>query len=219
MRIAPLIALGLLPVMAGCQWLSAKPEEPKPTPVRLQGELSRAGEMLLMVPCGEERRLLLIDAAQLGLEATAPQLQAGSSKPLFADLGGELDGNADGLYAVDRLYRLQAEGPGCDDPQFKRQIVRASGHEPEWSVSVSARGMMLERPGSAPLALPYVEESLPDGSLSFSSEANDQRIELWLTPARCEDSMSGTLSHLQARLVLNGAAPQTGCAALGGARN
>lgn len=219
MRIAPLIALGLLPVMTGCQWLSAKPEEPSPAPVRLQGELTRAGEMLLMAPCGEERRLLLIDAAQLGLEAAAPQLQAGSSRPLFADLGGELDGEADGLYAVTTLYRLQAEGLGCDDPQFKRLIVRASGHEPEWSVSVSARGMVLERPGSAPLALPYVEERLPDGRLSFSSEANDQRIELWLTPTRCEDSMSGAISHLQARLVLNGAAPLPGCGALGGARN
>lgn len=219
MRIAPVLALGLLPVVAGCQWLSSSEAESSPTPVRLQGELSRAGEMLLMIPCGEERRLLLIDAAQLGLEEAAPQLQAHSSQALFADLGGELDGDADGLFAVDRLYRLQTEGPGCADPAFKKLIVRASGHEPDWSVSVSARGMVLERPDSTPLALPYVEEVLPDGSLSFSSEANGQRLELWLTPTRCEDRMSGAISHLQARLVLNRESPMAGCAALGGARN
>lgn len=219
MRIAPLLALGLLPVVAGCQWLSSKPEESNAISARLQGELRRAGEMLLMVPCGEQRNLLLIDAAQLGLEDSAAKLQSAAAKPLFADLGGDLDGDADGLFAVSRLYRLQAEGPGCTDPAFKRLIVRAGGHEPEWSVSVSARGMVLERPGSAPLALPYVEESLPDGSLSFSSEANDQRIELWLAPTRCVDSMSGARSHLHARLMLNGEAPLAGCGALGGARN
>lgn len=219
MRIAPLLALGLLPVVAGCQWLSTKHEASNAIPTRLQGELRRAGEMLLMVPCGEQRNLLLIDAAQLGLEDSAAQLQSSGAKPLFADLGGDLDGDADGLFAVSRLYRLQAEGPDCTDPAFKRLIVRAGGHEPEWSVSVSARGMVLERPGSAPLALPYVEESLPDGSLSFSSEANDQRIELWLAPTRCVDSMSGAPSHLQARLMLNGEAPLAGCGALGGARN
>ncbi|MCC6077077.1 COG3650 family protein [Pseudomonas sp. GCM10022188] len=219
MRIAPLLALGLLPVVAGCQWLSSKPEESDAIPTRLQGELRRAGEMLLMVPCGEQRNLLLIDAAQLGLEESAAHLQSPGAQPLFADLGGDLDGDADGLFAVTRLYRLQAEGPGCANPAFKRLIVRAGGHEPEWLVSVSARGMVLERPGSAPLALPYVEESLPDGSLSFSSEANDQRIELWLAPTRCVDSMSGARSHLQARLTLNGEAPLAGCGALGGARN
>lgn len=219
MRFAPVLAFGLLPIVAGCQWLSPVEEVSTPTPVRLQGEISRAGEMLLMTPCGEERHLLLIDAAQLGLEAAAPQLQARSSQPLFADLSGELDGNGDGLYAVDRLYRLQAEGHGCADAQFKRLIVRASGHEPDWSVSISARGLILEQPGRAPLALPYVEESLPDGSLSFSSEANEQRIELWLTPARCEDTMSGAISHLQARLIVNRDKPLEGCAALGGARN
>ena len=117
-------------------------------------------------------RLLLLDAGQLGLEEAAARLQAGSTRPLFADLGGQLDAapqSGDGLYAVERLYRLQAEGPGCEDASFKRLIVHASGNEPGWSVRVSGGGMVLERPNASPLALPYLEESLPDGSLSFSS--------------------------------------------------
>lgn len=219
MHIARLLAMSLIPVLAGCQWLPALEEPTSSRPVRLQGELSRAGEMLLMVPCGEQRNLLLIDAGQLDLEKGAAHLLEEGKGPLFADLGGELDNDSDGLYAVTRLYRLQTEGHDCADPAFKRLIVRASGHEPEWSVAVSARGMVLERPGSEPLALPYVEEHLPDGSLSFSSEANDQRIELWLTPNRCVDNMSGSLSHLQARLAIDQEHPLTGCAALGGARD
>jgi putative lipoprotein len=221
MRIAPVLALGLLPLLGGCQWLPWTAEPSAPTPVRLQGELSRAGEMLMLVTCNQQHRLLLLDAGQLGLDEAAARLQTGST-PLFADLGGQLDAapqSGDGLYAVERLYRLQAEGRGCDDASFKRLIVHASGNEPGWSVRVSGGGMVLERPNAPPLALPYLEESLPDGRLSFSSEADGQRIELWLTPGRCEDSMSGTVSHLQARLRVNREAPLSGCAALGGARN
>ncbi len=220
MRIAP-AALGLASLLAGCQWLPWTSEAPQPKPVRVQGELVRTGEMLMLSPCGEERHLLLLDAAQLGLEEAAVRLQGDPARPLFADLGGQLDADpsGDGLFAVERLYRLQAEGPGCGEADFKRLVVRASGNEPAWSLRVTTRGMVLERPDSAPLALPYLEESLPDGRLSFSSEADGQRVELWLTPGRCEDSMSGTLSHLQARLRLGKEAPLEGCAALGGARD
>lgn len=221
MRIAPVLAAGLLPLLGGCQWLPWSTEAPQPAPLRVQGELTRAGEMLMLSPCGDERHLLLLDAGGLGLEESAARLSGDAGRPLFADLGGQLDADpsGDGLLAVERLYRLQAEGPGCGQADFKQLIVRASGNEPFWTLRVGARGMVLERPDRAPLALPYLEESLPDGSLSFTSEANGQRIELWLAPGRCEDSMSGTLSHLRARLRLGDEAPLDGCAALGGARN
>lgn len=221
MRIAPALTLGVLPLLGGCQWLPWSTETPPPALLRVQGELQRAGELLMLSPCGEQRHLLLLDAAGLGLEESAARLSGDTRRPLFADLAGQPDGDprGDGLFAVERLYRLQAEGPGCGEADFKRLIVRASGNEPSWTLRVSTRGMVLERPGQAPLALPYLEESLPDGGLSFTSEANGQRIELWLAPGRCEDSMSGTLSHLQARLRLGDEAPLAGCAALGGARD
>ncbi|MCQ4348460.1 hypothetical protein NGA35_13755 [Pseudomonas stutzeri] len=221
MRIAPVLALGLLPLLEGCQWLPWSSATPQPAPLRVQGELSRAGELLMLTPCGEERHLLLLDAGGLDMEASAARLQGDAERTLFADLGGQLDASpsGDGLFAVERLYRLQAEGPGCGEAEFKQLIVRASGNEPAWALRVGARGMLLERPGQPPLALPYLEESLPDGSLGFSSTADGQRLELWLAPGRCEDSMSGTLSHLQAQLRLGDAPPLAGCAALGGARN
>lgn len=221
MRIAPLVALGLLPLLGACQWLPWQAPAAAPAPVRLQGELNRSGEMLMLVTCQDQRRLLLLDAGGLGLEEAAARLQGDGPGPLFADLAGQLDRaphSGDGLYAVERLYRLQGEGHGCADAAFKGQIVRASGNEPAWSVSVSRNGMLIERPDSPALVLPYLEEALPDGSLSFSSAADGRRVELWLSPGRCEDSMSGALLHLRARLQLDDGAPLHGCAALGGAR-
>jgi len=66
--------------------------------------------------------------------------------------------------------------------------------------------------------LPYLEEQLPEGRFNLSSEANGQRLELWLAPQRCVDSMSGAVQHLSAELRLNGEV-QRGCASFGGARN
>lgn len=217
MRVVSGLALGLVSLLSGCQWLPwSAPSPPPASLLRLQGELSRQGDELWLQPCHGTQRLRLSDAAQSGLADAVEQLQVDATQTLFADLGGQ---RRDDRYAIERLYRLQVEGPGCADTDFKRLVVRAAGHEPDWSVQVSPQGMVLQRPGAQPLALPYLEERMPDGSLSFSSEADGQRFELWLTPGRCSDSMSGALSHLQASLRLNREPPLTGCAALGGARH
>ncbi|HEY8331486.1 MAG TPA: hypothetical protein VIO83_09190 [Pseudomonas sp.] len=223
MRIAPVLAVALLPLLGGCQWLPWSAKQPEPAPLRLQGELTRSAGELVLQPCHQQRRLSITAEDSLGLPYAVARLQQSEQQPLFVDLAGRLQEDASGEQSrlrVNRLYRLQQGAhQGCNDAQFKRLIVRASGNEPGWAVSVSALGMMLERPGVEPLALPYVEERLPDGSLSFTSEADGRRVELWLTPGRCVDSMSGALGHLQARLQLDRQPPLMGCAALGGARD
>lgn len=219
MRIAPVLTLGLVSLLAGCQWLPWSAKPPSPAPQRLQGELITGAGNLVLRPCHEPRQLAVVAADSLGLPYAVARLRQGGARALFADLGGqvqEASGDQPPRLLVERLYRLQPGLDGCDDPQFKRLIARAGGHQPDWSVSVGAQGMMLQRPGVAPLALPYVEERLPDGSLNFSSEANGHRVELWLTPGRCTDTASGALSHLEARLQLDHQPPQLGCAALGG---
>ncbi len=77
---------------------------------------------------------------------------------------------------------------------------------------------MLEQLGQEPVALPYMEEQLPDGRFNLTSEANGKRIELWVAPQRCVDSMSGSVQHLSAELRLDGK-PLRGCAYFGGSRN
>ncbi len=218
MRLAPALLLATLPLFAACQWLPATKTEPSAPTLRLQGELTRQGDDWQLRPCGESRTYRLEFDRQGEPGEQIAQLAADSPGALFVDLRGSLEASGAGL-RLQQLYRLQGEGRGCRDSGFKRLILRASGNEPFWSLQVTSGGMVLERLGSPALALPYLEERLPDGSLSLSSEANGQRLELWLSPGLCRDDMSGALQHLRARLRLDQAAPLTGCASFGGARD
>ncbi|MCJ0972665.1 hypothetical protein MST27_04705 [Pseudomonas sp. PS1] len=205
------LLLALLPVFAGCQSLSGgKPTAPTE---RLQGTVERVDGQLMLTTCRPQRQLELIDTGDTGLPDDVLALSAG--QPLYADVRGHL---AQGRLELTRVYRLQAEGPGCDDPDLPLTLLRASGHEPGWNVVVTKAGMLLNRLGDAPMAVPYLEEQLPDGQTSFSSEANTQRIDLWVAPQRCVDSASGAVTHLTAELRLD---DQTlrGCAYYGGARS
>ncbi len=67
-----------------------------------------------------------------------------------------------------------------------------------------AQGLRLDRPEHETLALPYVAEELPNGSTSYSSEANGKKVELWIAPSSCTDSMSGAFSSYSAELRIDG---------------
>lgn len=216
-----LTTFALLPLLAACQVYTGKPEGP-PSATRLQGQLLAQNGQLLFTPCQEQRRFTLNDSGNTGIDREAARLLEDGQASLFVDLAGRLGGSqgngSDGRLDVSRLYRVQGEGHGCDDLNFKRLTLRASGNEPFWQVAVGGKGLVLNRPGQEPLALPYLEEQLPDERLSFSSEADGRRLELWLTPQRCVDGMSGAVNHLAAELRLDGQVLR-GCAHFGGMRN
>lgn len=223
MRIAPsLFVAALLPLFAGCQLLADQPETVSTAGMtRLQGELSAANGQLLFKPCTESRRFVIQDAGNTGLLQEAATLAA-TPGTLFADIRGTLSasqGNsADGQFNVHQLYRVEHSASACSDPNFKRMTLRASGHEPGWHINVSGQGMVLNRPEHPPLALPYLEEQLPGGRTSISSEANGQKIELWLAPQRCIDTATGAVNHLTAQLRVDGQTMQ-GCGYFGASRN
>lgn len=219
MRPARFALYSLLPLFAACQvW------KPEPTHLnaatRVQGEVSRQDGELVLRPCQEQRRFLLVDGPNSAVAREARELAGDDAAKLFVDVRGSYSGgqasNTDGKFEVDTLYRLQSEGHGCDDPNFKHTIVQASGNEPHWSVMINAQGMLLQRPGKPALVVPYMVESVPGGSSSYSSEANGERLELWVAPARCVNSMSGAVSQLSAELRLDGQVMR-GCAYPGGA--
>jgi putative lipoprotein len=222
MRFSPYLCAALAPLLASCQVFTPQPADETTPATRLQGELSRQDGQLLLRPCQEQRRFVLGDDGSTGISREAAGLLGDGASSLFVDLRGRLSATPqaglDGKFVPSQVYRLQAEGPGCDDLNFKRSSLRASGQEPGWSVQVSNRGLVLDRPGQEPLALPYLEEQLPEGRFNLSSEANGQRLELWVAPQRCVDSMSGTVQHLSAELRLNDEVLR-GCASFGGARN
>lgn len=211
-RVLPLL---LAPLLASCQSFFAGPPPSHPGE-RLQGTVEQRDGRLLFSPCTGTGRFELAEQPELGLGEDARALGAG--RLLFADLRGELD-TARARFIASRVYRLQAEGPGCDEQSFRPLMVRASGHEPEWNLSLTAQGLLLQRPGQLQLALPYLEEQLPGGQASYSSEADGQRLELWIAPQRCVDSASGSISHLTAELRLNQDKPLRGCAYFGAARD
>lgn len=222
MRVTPpLLLAALLPLLGGCQMLADKPVDPNIGTTRMQGELSAAGGQLLFKPCNESRRFVVNDSGSTGVLQEATNLADDARDTLFADVRGALSGSttaaSDGQLNVQRLYRIEPSAWACSDPNFKQLTLRASGHEPEWDIKASGKGLVLNRVGQPPLPLPYLEEQMPGGGLSLSSEANNQRIELWVAPQRCVDSATGAVQHLSAELRIDGQTLR-GCGYYGGSR-
>lgn len=216
MRVARSIVLvALLPLFAACQLFDGQRESVSHAgQTRMQGQLTAADGKLVFQPCQEQRQLVVNDIGGTSVLQEAATLADEQGK-LFADVRGKVSGDR---LDLGQLYRVERSGTACDDPNFKLLILRAAGHDPEWNVKVSGKGMVIERDGQPPLAVPYVEEQLGDGRFNLSSEANNQRIELWVAPQRCVDSSTGSVQHMSAELRIDGQV-QRGCGYFGGARN
>jgi putative lipoprotein len=216
MRVArSLIVVALLPLFAACQLLDGPRESASHVgQTRMQGQLTAADGKLVFQSCGEQRQYVVNDIGGTSVLQEAASLADQQGK-LFADVRGKIVGDR---LDLTQLYRVERSGTACDDANFKQLILRAAGHGPEWNVKVSGKGMVIDREGQPPLAVPYVEEQLGDGRFNLSSEANNQRIELWVAPQRCVDSNTGSVQHMSAELRIDGKV-QRGCGYFGGSRN
>lgn len=215
MRSFRIISLALLTfLLSACQLFKTAPESVADN-IRLQGTLTHSNQQWLLQPCAAHNSYIVQPSKALDEELSRLLPEAGDR--LFADLAGQLD-QAQEYFTPSQRYRLQAEGHACDDPDFPRLLLRASGNEPFWSVLQTPKGLLLNQIDESSVALPYIEEQLPDGRYIISSQANYQDLQLWLTPTPCIDSMSGAVYHLTAHLKLNQQSFQ-GCAAFGALRN
>ncbi|MGG7672417.1 COG3650 family protein [Pseudomonas sp. WC2] len=216
MRVArSLVVVALLPLFAACQLFDGQRESASHVgQTRMQGQLTAADGKLVFQPCQDQRQLVVNDIGGTSVLQEAATLADEQGK-LFADVRGKVSGDR---LDLTQLYRVERNGTACDDPNFKLLILRAAGHGPEWNVKVSGKGMVIDRDGQPPLAVPYVEEQLGDGRFNLSSEANNQRIELWVAPQRCVDSSTGSVQHMSAELRIDGQV-QRGCGYFGGSRN
>jgi putative lipoprotein len=220
MRVArSLVLVALLPLFAACQLLDGPRESASHVgQTRLQGQLTAADGKLLFQPCNEQRSYVVNDTGGTSVLQEAATLADAQGK-LFADVRGRIVANgADSRLDLEQLYRVERSGTACNDPNFKPLILRAAGHGPEWNVKVSAKGMVIDRAGQPPLAVPYVEEQLGDGRFDLSSEANGKHLELWVAPQRCVDSKTGSVQHMSAELRIDGQV-QRGCGYFGGSRD
>jgi putative lipoprotein len=216
MRVArSLVLVALLPLFAACQLLDGQRESASHVgQTRMQGQLTAADGKLVFQPCQDQRQLVVNDIGGTSILQEAATLADEQGK-LFADVRGKVTGDR---LDLTQLYRVERSGTACDDPNFKLLILRAAGHGPEWNVKVSGKGMVIDRAGQPPLAVPYIEDQLGDGRFNLSSEANNQRIELWVAPQRCVDSSTGSVQHMSAELRIDGQV-QRGCGYFGGSRN
>jgi putative lipoprotein len=216
MRVArSLVVVALLPLFAACQLFDGQRESASHVgQTRMQGQLTAADGKLVFQPCQDQRQLVVNDIGGTSVLQEAATLADEQGK-LFADVRGKVSGDR---LDLTQLYRVERSGTACDDPNFKLLILRAAGHGPEWNIKVSGKGMVIDRDGQPPLAVPYVEEQLGDGRFNLSSEANNQRIELWVAPQRCVDSNTGSVQHMSAELRIDGQV-QRGCGYFGGSRN
>ncbi|ABA72980.1 MULTISPECIES: COG3650 family protein [Pseudomonas] len=216
MRVArSLIVVALLPLFAACQLFDGARESASHVgQTRMQGQLTATDGKLVFQACGEQRQYVVNDVGGTSVLQEAATLADQQGK-LFADVRGKIAGDR---LDLTQLYRVERSGTACDDPNFKQLILRAAGHGPEWNVKVSGKGLVIDREGQPPLAVPYVEEQLGDGRFNLSSEANNQRIELWVAPQRCVDSSTGSVQHMSAELRIDGQV-QRGCGYFGGSRN
>lgn len=195
-----------------------KNEPSSPQGERWQGEVRFESERFWLYPCHEKRRLLLRLSPEIDFEMR--DLLAGRNTKLFADLRGQVEAGknpTEGTLLAQRYYQLRlATAKSCLMADMQSLILQASG--PAWSLSITPQGMLLDQPGQKPKALPYLEELLPGGRTSFSTEANGQRLELWVAPLRCQDANSTLVTPLTATLQVN---DQTlhGCAYFGSARH
>lgn len=216
MRVArSLVLVALLPLFAACQLFDGQRESASHVgQTRMQGQLTAADGKLVFQSCQDQRQYVVNDIGGTSVLQEAATLADEHGK-LFADVRGKVAGDR---LDLTQLYRVERSGTACDDPNFKLLILRAAGHGPEWNVKVSGKGMVIDRDGQPPLAVPYVEEQLGDGRFNLSSEANNQRIELWVAPQRCVDSSTGSVQHMSAELRIDGQV-QRGCGYFGGSRN
>lgn len=217
-----LLFVALLPLFGGCQLLQSSPQAPSTAGMaRMQGELSMINGKLAFTPCQANSVYIVNDTGSTSVMQEAAAL-AGPQHKVFADLRGRLSSTkaatGEAQFDVQQLYRLERSTNACDNPNFQRLILRASGSAPEWSVNVNSKGMVIERAGQPALALPYLEEQLGDGRFSLSSEANNQHVELWVAPQRCVDPRQPSVQFMSAELRINGQV-QRGCAYFGASRS
>lgn len=215
--------LVLLPLLASCQSIFSTTANAPSTAglTRMQGALQGDNGQLFFQPCGDPRRYAVTDSNDTGVLQEASQL-AGDRPVVYADLRGRFDastnGSTNGQLRLHQLYRLDRSLAACKDPDFKLSSLTAAGDSPRWQVRVTGQGMIVDREGQPALALPYVEEQVGAGRFNLSTEANGQRIELWVAPQRCVDGHNQGVQFLSAELRVNDQV-QRGCATFGGARS
>lgn len=205
-------------VLASCQ--NNLPTRPLAVDKQLRAVLTYDNGHWLASRCGDavKEQFQLRDDANFIAEANALMSKSKQSQ-VFIDANGSVDiaatANEPAFFTVKTVNRLVTETErACNESDYDNIIVRAIGKNPLWVVSIAPKLLMLERVNQQPIGLAYVDERLPDGQMSFSTEGNGQKIDIWITKERCVDEETEDVYARRAMLTVNSQSFQ-GCAYVG----
>ena len=97
----------------------------------------------------------------------------------------------------------QNEGPWLRRPELQAADLRRQWQRTLLERRVNNQGLRLDRPNTRP-GLALRRRGTPNGSTSYSSEANGKKVESVIAPSSCTDSMSGAFSSYSAELRIDG---------------
>lgn len=206
-------------LLVACQSTEIKSPLDRAT-TQLRAVLTKEHGQWMAMSCTNDthEQLRLLDDSSFASDADT-LMNRSSKSTLFIDVmgvrsnrsnAGELDS-----FSVKKLNRLTTDiNRGCREDDYNRVVIRAIGKNPLWITSIAPKGLVLERINQSPLVLPYVDERLPDGQMNFATEANGQKIQLWVAPERCIDEETGDVYSMRAILTINYQTLQ-GCGYLG----
>lgn len=165
---------------------------------RLRGEAIVGKDGYGITPCGSDRQRIV---------EFAPAAQAIIDR--FLEPGGRLefffDGWArerEGKLVIESVERVHTEGPRCDAPVEQAMFV-ARGTEPFWSLSLTATGWELQRPGEDVLR---VQAPAAKAGAAYVWESSAPVAKVEIVPGYCADGMADAASGWEAKLNLDGKA-------------
>ena len=140
------------------------------------------------------------------------------NRPFFADVQIIKTPDTAQPLTLLQIHRLTPLNPqSCSNALEAIQpsvVAQSSQTATAWKISIGGQGMLIEQANQKPIAVPYVEEQLDNHRLSFTTEANHQRIELWIAPNPCFNPVTHSQTALTATLRID-QTQQQGCAYFG----
>lgn len=170
---------------------------------RVRGEVVAGKDGYDLTPCGSDGQRIVTFAPEA--QALVERFAGPNGQPAFFLDGWA--GERNGALVVESVERAHVEGPRCD-AALEDTIFTARGNEPFWSLSLTAAGWELQRPGEAATGAASLPAKSGDG-YAWESTTPAARVEI--VPGLCADSMADAVSGWQAKLSLDGRT-FTGCA-------
>jgi len=153
---------------------------------RALGELALArGDLAFAACAGDAAAVRDTPAARAAADLVA-RLHGGADGSVAAD--ADMVREADGRWRIERLRRVERDGPRCTE-DLGEFVWRAAGGD--WTLSVSRRYLTLRRAQAPALFFRYRPFEPADGlAWTYSGRAGTDAIHVVLRPRRCEDPVA-----------------------------